>query len=280
MELTKYSWWGESNEPPEHLKTKKQLGELGLSPLKPSGVIPTVKYDLFLYDIHNPECCRPKRKPTQKQLETLAANRLKVKIKRDYQEWYREVGFIERDRVRAVKWAREQLSYNDWVIMDTETTGLYDAEIVEIAIIDRTEETLLDTLIKPSIPIPAEVTEIHGISDVMVADAPTFPEVYPRIDAALKEKRVLIYNSAFDIQILNYCCRLHNLLILKLAERSNCLMEWAAQWRGDWSYYHKDYRYVPLNGNHRALLRLSRRSQINEADGSGFGSNQLPRANS
>jgi hypothetical protein len=31
MELTKYSWWGESNEPPPHLKTKKQLGELGLS---------------------------------------------------------------------------------------------------------------------------------------------------------------------------------------------------------------------------------------------------------
>ncbi|MEG4918795.1 hypothetical protein, partial [Microcoleus sp. B7-D4] len=97
MELTQYSWWGESNEPPEHLKTKKQLGELGLSPLKPSGVIPTRKYDVFLYDIHNPESCRPKRKPSPKQLETLAANRLKAKIKRDYREWYREVGFIEKD---------------------------------------------------------------------------------------------------------------------------------------------------------------------------------------
>jgi hypothetical protein len=47
MELAKYSWWGESNEPPEHLKTKKQLGELGLSPLKPSGVIATRKYDVY-----------------------------------------------------------------------------------------------------------------------------------------------------------------------------------------------------------------------------------------
>lgn len=86
MELTKYSWWGESNEPPPHLKTKKQLGELGLSPLKPSGVIETRKYDVLLYDSTNPECCRPKRKPTPKQLETLAANRLKAKIKRDYRE--------------------------------------------------------------------------------------------------------------------------------------------------------------------------------------------------
>jgi DNA polymerase-3 subunit epsilon len=147
VELTKYSWWGESNEPPEHLKTKKQLGELGLSPLKPSGVIETRKYDVLLYDIHNPESYRPKRKPSPKQLETLAANRLKAKIKRDYREWYNEVGFIERDRVEAVLWAREQLSHNDWVILDTETTGLSDAEIVEIAIIDRVAAQLLLSLL-------------------------------------------------------------------------------------------------------------------------------------
>ena len=253
MELTKYSWWGEFNEPPEYLKTKKQLGELGLSPLKPSGVIETRKYDVLLYDINNPECCRPKKKPTPKQLETLAANRLKAKIKRDYQEWYREVGFIERDRVSAVLWAREQLTQDDWTILDTETTGLYDAQIVEIAIIDRTGQTLLDTFIKPTIPIPPETTAIHGITDAMVATAPTFSEVYPRIDAALKDKRVLIYNSAFDIKILNYCCRLHDLPSLMLTKRSDCLMEWVAQWAGNWSYYHKDYRYVPLNGGHRAL---------------------------
>lgn len=153
MELTKYCWWGSSNEPPEHLKTKKQLSELGLAPLKAVGVIETRKYDVLLYDTNNPECCRPKRKPTQKQLETLAANRLKAQIKRDYWEWYREVGFIERDRV-----------------------------------------------------------------------------------------------------ILNYCCYLHGLPILKFKKRSECLMEWAAQWGGDWSNYYKDYRYFPLpSGNHRAL---------------------------
>jgi len=70
----------------------------------------------------------------------------------------------------------------------------------------------------------------------------------------MKDKRVLIYNSAFDIKILNYCCKLHGLPILKLKERSECLMEWAAQWRGDWSNYYKDYKYFPLpDGNHRAL---------------------------
>lgn len=254
MELIKYSWWGGENEPPAHLKTKKQLGELGLSPLKPVGIIETQKYDVLLYDPGNPECYRPKRKPTPKQLETLAANRLKAKIKRDYQGWYREVGFIERDRVYAVQRAREQLEKNNWVILDTETTGFYDAEIVEIAVIDRLGEILLDTLVKPSIPIPAEATEIHGITDAMVATAPSFPDVYPRIVEVLKDKRILIYNAEFDIKILNYCCHLHNLPILKLQKRSECLMEWAAQWGGDWSNYYKDYKYFPLpSGNHRAL---------------------------
>ena len=253
MELTKYSWWGESNEPPTHLKTKKQLSELGLSPLKPVGVIETRKYDVLLYDSTNPECCRPKRKPTPKQLETLAANRLKAKIKRDYQEWYREVGFIERDRVNAVKWAREQLDSDDLVILDTETTGLDGSEIVEIAVIARLGKTLLDTLIKPSIPIPAEAAEIHGITDEMVATAPTFSELYPRIVEVLNGKRILIYNAEFDIKILNYCCRLHGLPILKLQKRSECLMEWAAQWNGDWSNYYKNYRYFPINGGHRAV---------------------------
>jgi DNA polymerase-3 subunit epsilon len=87
----------------------------------------------------------------------------------------------------------------------------------------------------------------------MVADAPIFPEVYPPIDAVIKDKRVIIYNAAFDIKILNYCCWLHDLPILKLAKRSDCLMEWVAQWAGNWSYYHEDYRYLPLNGGHRAL---------------------------
>jgi len=255
MDLAKYSWWGEINEPPEHLKTKKQLGELGLSPVKPSGVIPTRKYDVFLYDSTNPESCRPKRKLSPKQLETLAANRIKAQIKRDYQEWYREVGFIERDRVRAVKWAREQLiAPDEWLILDTETTGLDHTEIVEIAVINPLGEALLNTLVRPAISIPAEVTEIHGITDEGVKDAPTFPEIYPSLAEVMKDKRVLIYNSAFDIKILNYCCKLHGLPILKLKERSECLMEWAAQWRGDWSNYYKDYEYFYLpDGNHRAL---------------------------
>lgn len=251
--MDEYQWWGCENAPPENLKTKKQLAELGLSPLKACGFISTQKYDLLLYDINNPECCRPKRKCTEKQLAILAANREKARIKREYEEWYEEVGFIEYDRTSAVRWAREQLAAHDWVILDTETTGLHNAEIVEIAIVNHRSEVLLNTLLKPTIAIPAEVTEIHGITDEMVAEAPTFPDIYLQIKEILKGKRVLIYNAEFDIKILNYCCELHDLPILKLKARSECIMEWHAQWAGDWSYYHESYTWHPLCGGHRAL---------------------------
>ncbi len=44
------------------------------------------------------------------------------------------------------------------MILDTETTGLYDAEIVELSIIDTAGNVLLDTLVRPTRPIPAEAT--------------------------------------------------------------------------------------------------------------------------
>lgn len=252
--MDEYKWWGKPGEPPPNLKTKKQLAELGLSPLKAVGVIRAQKYDVLLYDPDNPESCRPKRKPTEKQLETLAANREKARIRREYNDWYNSRDrIIEQDRVAAVRWAREELSKDDWVILDTETTGLHNAEIVEIAIVSHTGEPLLNTLIKPSIPIPADVVAIHGISDEMVADAPTFPEIYPQIVQTLEGKRAFIYNAAFDIKILNYCRNLHKLKSLNLSKRYECIMEWHAQWAGDWSDYHESYRWHPLDGGHRAL---------------------------
>ena len=210
--LDEYSWWGKDGAPPDNLKTKKQLGELGLSPLKPVGIIKTQKYDVLLYDINSPESCRPKRKPTEKQLETLAANREKARIKREYNDWYNSrERLIEQDRVAAIRWARDELTRDDWVILDTETTGLHNAEIVEIAIVNHLAEPLLNTLVKPSISIPADVVAIHGIDDAMVADAPSFPEIYPQIVEVLEGKRVFIYNAAFDIKILDYYRKLHNL---------------------------------------------------------------------
>lgn len=252
--MDEYTWWGGEKAPPENLKTKKQLRALGLSPLTPTGVIKTPNYDLLLYDINNPKCCRPKRKLTDKQQAVLATNRTRAQAKREYESWYRSRDrIIENDRVAAVLWARDVLAKDDWVILDTQTTGLQDAEVVEIAIVNHLGEPLLNTLIKPSLTIPPEESEINGITDATVANAPTFSAIYPQILEALESKRVMIYNAGFAIKILAYCRRLHCLEGFKLSKRSECIMEWYAQWKGVWSDYRKDYEWHPLDGRHRAL---------------------------
>lgn len=74
MTLIEYSWWGfDENSPPNHLKTKKQLSELGLKPGVPVGVIKTPKYDCCLYD---PVTCPPKRPLTERQKIALEKKRL------------------------------------------------------------------------------------------------------------------------------------------------------------------------------------------------------------
>lgn len=138
-------------------------------------------------------------------------------------------------------------------ILDTETTGLGDAEIVDICVMTQWGQPLLNTLVKPTIPIPSGATYIHNITDEMVADAPTLPEIYPRLKQLIEGKKVIIYNEAFDCNIIRYCCQLHNLKPIKFY--SECAMLWYAQYYGEWNDYYGNYKWqkLPGGGEHRAL---------------------------
>ena len=94
------------------------------------------------------------------------------------------------------------------VIFDLETTGLFPRKdrIVEIAAIkmnpDGTEETL-ERLLNPAMPIPAEATAVHGISDDDVRDCPTFAEAADEIYAFFEGCDISGFNSdRYDIPCL------------------------------------------------------------------------------
>lgn len=60
----------------------------------------------------------------------------------------------------------------------------------------------LDRLVDPGVPIPPGSTKIHGITDAMVAGAPSFAEAYPAF-AAMAEGFILVgHNVGFDAAIL------------------------------------------------------------------------------
>lgn len=93
-------------------------------------------------------------------------------------------------------------------IFDLETTGtnITSDRIVEIAIIkvqpDGTEENYCKR-VNPEMPIPAVVSEIHGIYDKDIQDAPTFKELAIEIVAFIGDADLAGYNSnKFDIPVL------------------------------------------------------------------------------
>lgn len=100
----------------------------------------------------------------------------------------------------------------DPVFLDTETTGLYrSSEIIEIAVVDANQKPLLESLVRPSGPIPPAATAVHGITDKMVANAPPWPELWPRLQQLLAGRAVGIYNAPFDTRMIRQTVERHKL---------------------------------------------------------------------
>lgn len=92
--------------------------------------------------------------------------------------------------------------------IDLETTGINIStdKIVEIAIVKIMpggEKVVKRKLVNPQMPIPAGATQVHGITDEMVKDAPTFKQVANEIKQFLEGCDIGGYNSnRFDIPLL------------------------------------------------------------------------------
>lgn len=91
---------------------------------------------------------------------------------------------------------------------DLETTGVDVGRdrIVEISILKvypSGEEESRTWLVNPGMPIPAESTQVHGITDEDVAEQPIFKEIAGKVAEMLKDSDVAGFNSnRFDVPLL------------------------------------------------------------------------------
>ncbi|HHT93849.1 MAG TPA: 3'-5' exonuclease [Clostridiaceae bacterium] len=98
---------------------------------------------------------------------------------------------------------------NDYVVIDTETTGvnIYTSEIIELAALKVVNGEVVDTfqsLVKPDNPIPLEVTYINDITNEMVKDAPKLDSVLCDYLDFLGDSVLVGHNiNIFDLNILN-----------------------------------------------------------------------------
>ena len=94
------------------------------------------------------------------------------------------------------------------IVLDTETTGLdYTKEkMVEFAAVRLENGKIKDefqTLINPQQHIRKSSIAIHGITQEMVADAPTEEEAMPKILEFIGDYPIVAHNAIFDYSFIN-----------------------------------------------------------------------------
>ncbi len=271
-----YQW-----EPwPDSLFTERQIRDAGLIPGVPRGAIWMAKHNKWLYLYRKDEATTRERTAAQieaakRRGETLRMGWTCIRCGETLRDYVKGGGLCrtcehrEKARGESVQWAQTLLEFG-FVVLDTETTGLNqdrDDEAVQIAVLKHDGTVLLDTLVKPTIPMSEGAAAVHGITDAMLEHAPTFHSLLLPLQAAITEQVLVIYNADFDMGILanmfwSIGIREHAPNVLNYIALEDAMLEYA-RFVGDWSNYHNDFYWQKLpGGDHtalgdcRAVLRL------------------------
>jgi DNA polymerase-3 subunit epsilon len=95
-----------------------------------------------------------------------------------------------------------------YIAADVETTGLSAADghrVCEFALLRFLRGTVIDSfvsLVNPLRPIDPGASAVNGITDEMVAAAPTFADLLPRILDFLADDPLVFHNAPFDLSFL------------------------------------------------------------------------------
>lgn len=126
-------------------------------------------------------------------------------------EFYNFDLFLPRPVLEREDLLQAELADLDYVVVDTETTGLQLSrgdKVISISGIrirrGRIQNAgIFNTLVNPGRPIPPESIEIHHIEDHMVAGAPSMNEVYRQFVEYAGDSILVAHNAAFDKKCLD-----------------------------------------------------------------------------
>lgn len=145
------------------------------------------------------------------------------------------------------------------IFYDTETTGVKADKdrIIEIAAFDPVLNRTFEKMVNPGIPIPAEATAVHHISNEMVAEAPPFSEVAQQFVTFCEGDVVLIAhnNDGFDVHFLRNEFARHQVEMPGWKFLDS--LKWARRYRPDLPrhtlQFLREIYGIPSNNAHRAL---------------------------
>ena len=123
---------------------------------------------------------------------------------KDIKILYGMEGYYVNDMVSAVAGSDNSSLDGEYIVFDIETTGLSNkteriTEIGAVRMVGGEVQESFNTFVNPGKPIPAKIVELTGITDAMVADAPSEAEALKRFYDFCGDCRVLVaHNAGFD----------------------------------------------------------------------------------
>lgn len=111
------------------------------------------------------------------------------------------------------------------IAIDLETTGLLKPDLIDVRLQPSITEIYcckfdfngkiteeFETFLKPTVPIPPNVTEITGITNEMVENSPSFVDIYDDlVNFFLGERTIFAHNCSYEIGVLSCELRKYDL---------------------------------------------------------------------
>ena len=116
----------------------------------------------------------------------------------------KQISIIDNDKRPEISKRKKETKF---VAIDVETTGLSPLynELIEISAIKYEGAKKLDTfstLIKPKKEVSRTITNLTGITNKMLEDAPTIEKVMPELIEFIGDNPIVAHNANFDYSFL------------------------------------------------------------------------------